>query len=406
MQSDLIFNPYLHEFVCSYTNKSYSLESFKGRVGLCECCKKPGKPLLAKYNIKAMGADNISYKQEASGLLKYNNVLPVWGLNEDYFSDVGNTQIYHNHKLSKKLELELYWKCEASNPSGSFKDRGLSVGIALAHLLGAKQVCLPTQGNAGIAASLFSSRLALKNALIYMPLSHKASHYHQAAEAFGAKIFFHGQNIKAAGEKMRLDLQNELKDGTVVELSTFFEPGRLEGKKTLGYEIYDHYKKNGLPDTIFYPTGGGTGLVGIWKAFSELKELGEIGLKTKLPRLIAVQSENCKPIVNAWEQEKKEVEPLVSEGTVADGLDVPAAIMGHGILKALKESNGQAIAVSEKEILKNFRESLNIGLNFSYESSACLAACQKMQIQGKLHKNEKVLLLTTSSFHTSLLKSL
>ena len=138
----------------------------------------------------------------------------------------------------------------------------------------------------------------------------------------------------------------------------------------------------------------------------EIKKLGEIDHKTKLPRLIAVQSENCKPIVNAWEQEKKEVEPLVSEGTIADGLDVPAAIMGHGILKALKESNGQAIAVSEKEILKNFRESLNIGLNFSYESSACLAACQKMQIQGKLHKNEKVLLLTTSSFHTSLLKSL
>ncbi|MBT6207079.1 MAG: pyridoxal-phosphate dependent enzyme, partial [Francisellaceae bacterium] len=246
--NDLTLNPNLLEFYCSVSQKTLSLNDLHSPIGLCSCCKKPGYPLLARYDLEKFKRNKISYRLNAPGMLRYSPILPVAGIPQDYICDVGDSKIYSHERLSSELGVELSWKCEASNPSGSFKDRGLAIGIILGVSLGAKRFCLPTQGNAGIAAALFSSRLGLEPALIYMPEGHRNSRYHHAARAFGATIKFYGNNIKAAGSKMRSDLASVLEDGSYVDLSTFFEPGRLEGKKTLGYEIVDHFGPTNLPD--------------------------------------------------------------------------------------------------------------------------------------------------------------
>src|SRR5262249_32329931 len=160
--------------------------------------------------------------------------------------------------------VEVHLKLEGGNPSGSFKDRGLAVAIALGRALGASRVCLPTQGNAGVAAALFCARLSMP-CLVYMPARHEHSVYHRAARHFGARVHFFGANIAEAGAEMRRVHGAEIAKGEVLDVSTFFEPGRLEGKKTMGFELVEHFGAAALPDWILYPTGGGTGLVGIWK---------------------------------------------------------------------------------------------------------------------------------------------
>lgn len=200
---------------------------------------------------------------------------------------------------------------------------------------------------------MFSARLGLPGCLVYMPDGYQDSIYHRQAEFFGAEVRFFGENIAAAGRRMREDVEDPLATGEIVDLSTFFEPGRLEGKKTMGLEIAHQLGGDDLPDFILYPTGGGTGLVGIWKAFGELVSMGFLE-PDRLPALVAVQSANCAPVVRSFERGLHEVEPVESLGTIADGLDVPGAIMGHGMLRAIRESGGSAVAVQEDEIVEAF----------------------------------------------------
>lgn len=396
----LRINPAITSVRCSKSGRSQPTHDAE-LLGLCRCCPAPGKPLIFDYDgarVAASWGDT-----GAPGLFRFGAGLPVVGVPADYAADVGNTPMIRHARLSAELECEVFLKNESSNPSGSFKDRGLAMGVALGASRGARRFCLPTQGNAGVAAALFSARLGLEPALVYMPNGYQASIYHRTCTHFGGEVHFAGDNIAAAGKRMREAHAAELHAGQYVDLSTFFEPGRLEGKKTMGLEIAEAFAGQPLPDALFYPTGGGTGLVGLWKAWNELRAWGLAdAAHSTLPRLVAVQSERCAPVVEAFEAGAAEVAPIVSEGTVADGLDVPGAIMGHAMLSALRESGGFATSVDEAAIVTAFTELGRFGIGAGYESATTLAALKKARRNGNIARGSSVLLLLTGSHLISL----
>lgn len=397
--SAIHINPDIKRIVCSLSGKEHDPQGWSRPVGLCSCCEAPGKPLVIEYDLEAVKARlDTGGLDEIEGIWRYAPLLPVEVHPARYAADVGGTPTVSHGPLAAGLDVTLLLKDEGANPSGSFKDRGLSVGVALGAACGAKRFCLPTQGNAGVAASLFSARLGLPGCLVFMPDGYQNGLYHREAEFFGAEVRFAGANIAASGRIMREEFAAELESGEFVDLSTFFEPGRLEGKKTMGLEIVESCTSDGLPDWILYPTGGGTGLVGIWKAFQELADLGRLDRHGDLlPRMVAVQSENCAPVVRSFERGLDHVEPVESKGTVADGLDVPGAIMGHGILAVIRESGGTAVAVSEESILEAFRDCGQVGVPVSYESAATLAAVRDLRAGGVIERGSTVLLLMTAS---------
>jgi threonine synthase len=397
-------NPDVQKIVCSVTGKAYDPQGFSKPIGLCSCCPAPGKPLVVVYKLEEI-RERIEKEGwgKGPGIWRYGTLLPVLGMPWRYAPDVGLTRAVRHEALGGMNGVDLYLKNEGTNPSGSFKDRGLAVGIALGVACGAKRFCLPTQGNAGVASSLFSTRLHLPGCLVYMPEGYQGNIYHREAEFFGAEVRFAGDNIAASGKIMREAFADQLASGELVDMSTFFEPGRLEGKKTMGFEIVENFSPSTLPDWILYPTGGGTGLVGIWKAFQELAALGGLNpAKHKLPRMVAVQSENCAPVVESFARGLDYVKPVESKGTIADGLDVPGAIMGHGILATIRESNGTAVAVSESAILEAFNVLGKHGQAASYESAATFAALRRLRTDGVIGVGAKVLLLMTASHLISL----
>ncbi len=390
----LRINPNLRRLVCSRTGEEVDTRGFERPIGLCSCCPPPGRPVVAEYHLDRIDP---AEKTAGAGLWSYRALLPVDGVPASFAGDVGLTPTLPLEVWSERLGVEVMGKSEGGNPSGSFKDRGLAVGVAFGRACGAKRFCLPTQGNAGVAASLFSSRLGLEGCLVYMPEGYQDGLYHREAHFFGAEVRFFGANIAVAGRRMREDVAGELASGAYVDLSTFFEPGRLEGKKTMGLEIFDHFGADDLPEWILYPTGGGTGLVGIWKAFEELEGMGLLDRsRHRLPRMVAVQSANCAPVVRSYEDGLDEVQPVESKGTVADGLDVPGAIMGHGILRTIRASNGTAVAVEEEEILDSFRESGRQGVATSLEGAAVVAALRRLCTSGVITSGSRVLLLLTA----------
>jgi threonine synthase len=331
-----------------------------------------------------------------SGIFRYESHLPVNDVPAAYAADVGCTPLVRHEALGGANDVELFLKLEAGNPSGSFKDRGLAVAVALGAALGAKGVCLPTQGNAGVAAALFSARLGLP-CLVYMPARHEGSVYHRAAAHFGAKVHFFGANIAESGAEMRKVHGAAIAAGEMLDVSTFWEPGRLEGKKTMGIELVEQMGAAHLPEWIVYPTGGGTGLVGIWKAFIELDV--DVG---KRPKMVAVQSTKCAPVVQAFERGLEHVEKVVSQGTIADGLDVPGAIMGHGILEVVRASKGTAVAVDDEAIVKDFGELARAGTSASYEAAATVTALRALRANDTIAKGSRVLLLFTAGHSVTL----
>jgi threonine synthase len=399
-------NPNIRSLVCSFSGKEVDAGGFARPVGLCRCCPAPGKPVVVEYDLVAVRRERVAGAPATRGLWRHAALLPVVDVPADFAADVGDAPSIRHAALSDELRADLWLKNEGGNPSGSFKDRGLAVGVALGAASGARRFCLPTQGNAGVAACLFSRRLGLPGCVVYMPEAWRGSIYHRSCEHFGGEVRFAGANIAAAGKAMRADLAGEIERGEAVDLSTFFEPGRLEGKKTMGLEIADAFAGGRLPDWIVYPTGGGTGLVGIWKALSELAAMGALdAVRAPLPRLVAVQSERCAPVVRAFERGLAEVEPVVSQGTIADGLDVPGAIMGHGMLAALRESGGTAVAVSEAAIVNAFTRCGELGVATSYEGAATLAAARELRARGAIAPGARVLLLLTSSQLVSLARA-
>ena len=398
---ELQINPNVSRLRCSWSGQELPGPPFSFPVGLCRCCPAPGKPVMVEYDAVKVLTELRNAPlagHDGTGIWRYAPLLPVLGVPEEYAADVGHTPTVRHGPLSRQLGVEVFLKNEGTNPSGSFKDRGLAVGVALGRACGAGRFCLPTQGNAGVAACLFSARLGMPGCQVWMPEGFQDSVYRRGCEFFGGEVRFAGPNIAATGRAMRERLAHELSTGEYFDISTFFEPGRLEGKKTMGLEIVEQFAGRHLPDLIVYPTGGGTGLVGIWKAFTELSALGLLErVDARLPRMVAVQSANCAPVVEAFHKGLDHVLPVSSRGTIADGLDVPAAIMGHGILRVLRDSGGTAVAVSEEAIKSAFARYGESGVPAGYESAATLAGLLALREAGEVADGSAVLLLNTGS---------
>lgn len=388
-------NPAINSVRCSLTARSQAF-STERPLGRCSCCE-PAAPLIVGYTSAGLrgGWQRQGGPQGTDILRRYGFALPAVIDSDGYGAGVGVTPIVRHEQLSSELDLALFIKSEAQNPSGSFKDRGLSVAILLGYALGARQFCVPTQGNAGVAAALFSARLGLPPCEVWMPATHENSYYYRAARHYGANVTLAGANIAETGQAMRRAYEHRLNTGELVDVSTFYEPGRLEGKKTLGYEIWEAFRPE-LPEVIVYPTGGGTGLVGIHKAFEELQQCGVLGPTVRIPRLIAVQAEGCAPLVQAFTAGANQVLPVQSSGTIADGLNVPAAIMGHEMLRSLRASKGLALTVSDAELHSDFRRLAELGVVAGFETAATLSAVRRLLALGEVASGERVLLLATS----------
>ena len=351
------------------------------------CCNQP---LLAKYNLAKAPSKKI-LNDRPLNMWRYKEFLPVLK-NENIVSiSEGFTPILSVKKVALSHGFsEVYIKDEAMNPTGSFKARGQSTAISKAKELGVNTCIIPTAGNAGGAMSAYCARAGIK-ATVVMP-SITPEIFMEECNLFGADVLLMDGLINVCGAKVR-----EIKKTFVAfDVSTMKEPYRLEGKKTMGYEIAEQFDWK-LPDVIIYPAGGGTGLIGIWKAFKEMKEMGWI--QGSLPRMIAVQSANCQPVVKAYDDlhgipnDYEKAKP-----SFAFGLAVPHSF-GHDLMmKVMKESDGMAIAVSEDDILKGIQElARNEGILLCPEGAATWNAMIQMKESGLLLGDEKILLLNTGT---------
>jgi len=292
--------------------------------------------------------------------------------------------------LAGEVALQRLWiKDESQNPTSSFKDRGLSLAISRAKELGVKKVAIPSAGNAGGSLSAYAARAGIE-AYVFMPKDTPAANQIEARQ-YGAHLTLVDGLISDCG---RLIAERKALEGWF-DVSTLKEPYRVEGKKTMGYEIAEQLNWT-LPDVIIYPTGGGTGLIGMWKAFEEMEELGWIA--NKRPRMVAVQASGCAPIVKAFDEGKETAEPWRQAETVASGLRVPQAVADFLILRALRESHGTALSVSDDEMLAEIpRVGRAEGIFFCPEGAACVAALRRLTHQKWIKTTDEVVIFNTAS---------
>jgi threonine synthase len=283
----------------------------------------------------------------------------------------------------------LYIKDESTNPTGSFKARGMAVALSRAIELKQKEFAIPTAGNAGSALAFYAARAAVK-AHVFMPKDAPPANQSEVRQAGADLRLVDGLITDAGRQAAELARKNHW-----FNLATFKEPYRVEGKKTMGFELAESFNGH-LPDVIVYPTGGGTGLVGMWKAFFELEALG--WTNTQRPRFVSVQAQGCAPIVRAFTRGTDRVEPWQEAGTIAAGIRVPQVFADRLVLRALRESRGTALAVSDVDILQAQKElALSEGILTSPEGAACWAAVKQLRQDGWLQPDEKIVLFNTGS---------
>ncbi|MGB8194128.1 MAG: threonine synthase [Chitinophagaceae bacterium] len=350
------------------------------------CCNQP---LIAKYDTHFSFPKEL-LKGRRTDMWRYAEMLPV--LDEQNIVSLGEgmTPVLRLNNLAKKYALpDLYLKDEGLNPTGSFKSRGISMAISKAKEFGITACIVPTAGNAGGALSAYCAAAGMK-AVVVMP-KHTPLAFQQECRLFGAElILVEGLISDCAREVAKLKTEHDYFD-----LSTLKEPYRLEGKKTMGYEIAEQFNWQ-LPDVILYPTGGGTGLIGIWKAFLEMQELGWI--KGKLPRMIAVQSENCKPVVEVWNGAIPHAKNYQGHPSLANGLAVPNPFGMNSMLQVLHQSNGFAMAVSETDIINGVHEiARHEGIFAAPEGGAVWKALLQLTEHQVIAKDETILLLNTGA---------
>jgi threonine synthase len=360
-----------------------------GRVhSLCDC----GSPLLVRYQLAGVEGPALRRRlaSRPPNLWRYRELLPVTQESSIVSLGEGFTPLLQARRLGEKLGVaNLYLKDEGVNPTGSFKARGQAVAISMARQLGLKRVAVPSAGNAGGAMAAYAA-LAGMEALVYMPEGTPVVNRLECA-LLGAEVALVRGSIKDCGRALRERIERE----GWFDMSTLKEPYRVEGKKTMAFEVVEQLG-GAVPDAIIYPTGGGTGLVGMWKAFDEMEELGWIGRKR--PRLIAVQATGCAPMVRAYAAQAESAEEWVNPETIASGLRVPSAIGDFLILRALRESHGVAIAVSDDAMLDGVRQIAETeGLVTSPEGGATLAALKRLHEEGSLPGDDTVVLFLTGS---------
>tara|TARA_R110002020_G_scaffold220743_7_gene428680 strand:- start:1023 stop:2234 length:1212 start_codon:yes stop_codon:yes gene_type:complete len=368
---------------CPKCSAAYDAEQLQQ---LCVC----GSPLLVKYDLKKVGA-NMSKEavtRRSPDLWRYRELLPVKNQENIVTMGEGMTPLLKLDRLGQKIGMpNLYMKDEGVIPSGSFKARGAAVGVSRAKELGVKTLAMPTNGNAGGAWALYCAKAGIE-AVIVMPKDAPVIPRSECAIA-GVSLSLVNGLISDAGKIVA----QAVKEHRWYDASTLKEPYRIEGKKTMGLELAEQFGWE-MPDVVLYPTGGGVGLIGIYKALNELKELGWV--KGKLPRLVAVQATGCAPIVRAWKAGAHESEFWENAATCAFGITVPKAIGDFLVLEAIYETNGCAVAISDQSTLA--AESLlakSEGAFVCPEGAATLAATLCLLDKGWIKPEERVVLLNT-----------
>jgi threonine synthase len=355
-------------------------------------CGECGKPLLVRYDLgrAARTLNSKTLKERRSDLWRYLEVLPVEREENIVSLGEGWTPLVRAERLASKVGLrELYIKDESQNPTQSFKARGMTAAVSMAKELGVRKLAVPSAGNAAGALAAYASRAGLE-AYIFMPRDTPRANVIEC-EQTGARVTLMNGLITDCGAEVarRKDAEGWF------DVSTLKEPYRVEGKKTLGYELAEQMNWS-LPDVCIYPTGGGTGLIGMWKAFDEMEEMGWIG--PKRPRMVTVQAAGCAPIVRAFEEGKRFADEFPNAATTASGLRVPRAIGDFMILDALRASNGTAIAVTDEELLAAANEiGTAEGLFVAPEGAACLPALRKLIERGEVERGESVVLFNTGA---------
>jgi threonine synthase len=366
-------------------------ETYEARrlLNLCERC---GKPLLARYHLEraARTLTKESLRSRRSDLWRYREVLPVE--KEEHIVTLGEgwTPLLRAERLGESVGLqELYIKDESQNPTQSFKARGMTTAISMALELGARKLAVPSAGNAAGALAAYAARAGLE-AHIFMPRDTPRANVVECIQT-GAHVELVDGLITDCGA---IVAERKEAEGWF-DVSTLKEPYRLEGKKTLGYELAEQLDWT-LPDVIIYPTGGGTGLIGMWKAFDEMEAMGWIN--GARPRMVTVQAAGCAPIVRAFEEGKRTAVEFPDAATVASGLRVPRAIGDFLILDALRASKGTAVAVTDEELLAATREiGASEGLFVAPEGAACLPALKRLLAAGEITPFDRVVLFNTGA---------
>ncbi len=358
--------------------------------GLKTVCPACGSPLLVRYARRVGAADRSQLAGRGHTMWRYREFLPLAGKEEPVSIGEGGTPLLRAHRLAKRLGLVNVWiKDEAANPTGSFKARGLSAAITRATLAGARKFTLPTAGNAGVAAAAYGARAGAA-VRVYAPKTTPAPLLGQMA-AYGAELITVDGHIGDCGKLSREYAAETL----AFDLSTLREPYRIEGKKTLGLEIAEQMGWR-LPGIIIYPAGGGTGLIGMWKVFKELIESGWVSGPP--PRLVAVQSAGCAPVVSAFEKGAARTEPWPDPRTVASGLRVPGPLGGPLMLRAIKETQGRAVAVTDQELTAGASLLSTLeGVDACPEGGAAVAALQKLREEGAVATDEDVVVFNTGA---------
>jgi threonine synthase len=378
-------NGFATHLECSRCQEDFALEQ------LAQVCKNDGGPLLVRYDlVRARSTmDRAALERRPATLWRYWELLPV--TSDDRVS-LGEpmTPLDDAPRLGDALGIaRLSVKDEGLLPTGTFKARGAAVGVTRAIELGVRTLALPTAGNAGAAWAAYGARAGVR-VVVVMPETTPDVIIRETA-AYGADVYLVAGSIADAGAVVRKSCERY----GWYDASTLREPYRIEGKKTMGFELAEQLGWR-VPDVIVYPTGGGVGLIGMWKAFDELRSIG--WLDDKRPRFVAAQAEGCMPIVRAFEEGRAESEPWPEPRTFAAGIRVPKALGDFIVLRALRESNGTAIAVSEADIARAMRVAgEREGMLVCPEGGAALAAAGKLRSSGWIAPNDEVVVFNTGT---------
>src|SRR5579864_7559212 len=370
---------------CSLCSRKFEA----GKVyNLCEC----GGPLLVRYDLENLRR-SWSRDQIASGpnsMWRYGPVLPPTRQTSIVSLGEGMTPLIRTRRLGQRIGANQLWlKDEGLNPTGSFKARGLSCAVSMAVELGIRKLAIPSAGNAASAMAAYAAAAGIE-AHIFMPRDVPQSNFIEC-KAFGAHVTLVDGLIS--------DCAKIVNDGRAThgwsDVSTLKEPYRIEGKKTMGYELCEQMGWQ-LPDVIFYPTGGGVGIIGMWKAFDEMEALGWIG--SRRPKMIAVQAEGCQPVVRAYEEGAQRSQFWDNAHTVASGLRVPKPLGDFLILEAVRKSGGTAIAVSDADLIEaGVQLASDEGIFVAPEGAACVTALEKLLVRGFLKKDQRIVIYNTGA---------
>jgi threonine synthase len=362
----------------------------RGPEGLPTVCDACGLPWLVRYPDRVHTLTDRAELRRRHGMWRFRPFLPLLPGEEPISLGEGDTPLLRAPRTGARLGLSHLWiKDEGINPTGSFKARGLSAAITRAVAAGADRFVLPTAGNAGVAAAAYGARAGVP-IRVYAPGTTPRTILSQML-IYGADLVLLDGHIGDCGQAARAYAA----ETGAVDLSTLREPYRIEGKKTLGLELALQLGWT-LPAAIIYPTGGGTGLIGMWKAFHELRDAGWV--QGELPRMYTVQSSGCAPVVRAFESGAEQCEPWLDPWTVASGLRVPGPLGGRLMLRILRETSGGAVAVDDTELESEGRDGTRAeGVDFSPEGGAALAAAGALRAAGELGSEDRVVAFNTGA---------